>query len=228
MDENFLAGRVLIVFGGAGALGTAVVEKALAVGATVTVADATLPEPGARHSAVRYLTVDALDEQSVKSCFDDAPWAVVNTIGRFTVGQAVADLDLSVLRRQFELNLLTAATITKHAVKSIKRTGVGGRIVHTSSSVATHDGHGEFSDSVTKLAVVRLVEATAAEVRDDDITVNCVMPKVIDSPENRAAMPKADFSTWPRASQIADVIAFLASDASVLVSGTAIPVYGRA
>jgi NAD(P)-dependent dehydrogenase (short-subunit alcohol dehydrogenase family) len=228
MVEDFLAGRAVIVFGGAGGLGSAVVEKALAAGATVTVADATLPELGARHSEVRYLTVDALDEQSVESCFNDAPWAVVNTIGRFTDGQAIADLDLSVLRRQFELNLITAAIITKHAVKSIKQGGLGGRIVHTSSSVATHDGHDEFSDSVTKLAVIRLVEATAAEVRDDDITVNCVMPKIIDSPANRASMPKADYTTWPRASQVADVIAFLASDASVLVSGAAIPVYGRA
>jgi NAD(P)-dependent dehydrogenase (short-subunit alcohol dehydrogenase family) len=81
---------------------------------------------------------------------------------------------------------------------------------------------------VSKLAVVRLVEATAAEVRDDSITVNCVMPSIIDTPANRSSMPKADYAKWPRADQVADVISFLVSDASELISGAALPVYGRA
>ena len=231
MDESFLAGRSVIVFGGTGALGSAVVEKARAGGASVTVADATSPEQSVQDSDVRYVSVDALDETSVESCFgslDTTPWAVVNLIGGFAGSQAVADLDLSVLRRQFELNLVTAATITKFAVRSITKSGQGGRIVHTSSRVATEDGHDGFAYSVSKLAVVRLVEATAAEVRDDSITVNCVMPSIIDTPSNRAALPKADFATWPKASQIADVIMFLISGDAELISGAAIPVYGRA
>jgi NAD(P)-dependent dehydrogenase (short-subunit alcohol dehydrogenase family) len=231
MDESLLSGRSVVVFGGTGALGSAVVDKARASGANVTIADATSPEQSVRHLDVRYVTVDALNEESVESSFrslDAAPWAVVNLIGGFTGGQSVADLDLSVLRRQFELNLITAATITKYAVKSITQAGQGGRIVHTSSRVATEDGHNGFAYSVSKLAVVRLVEATAAEVRDDSITVNCVMPSIIDTPSNRASMPKADFDKWPKASQIAEVITFLISDAAELVSGAAIPVYGRA
>jgi NAD(P)-dependent dehydrogenase (short-subunit alcohol dehydrogenase family) len=231
MDEGLLAGRTLVVFGGTGALGSAVVEKALANGASVIVADATSTGVSNRHAEVRYVTVDALDEQSVASCFsslDAAPWAVVNLIGGFAGGQSVADLDLSVLRRQFELNLVTAATITKYAVRSLATSGRGGRIVHTSSRVATEDGHNGFAYSVSKLAVVRLVEATAAEVRDDLITVNCVMPSIIDTPSNRSAMPNADYSKWPHAEQIAEVIMFLTSDAAEIVSGAAIPVYGRA
>jgi NAD(P)-dependent dehydrogenase (short-subunit alcohol dehydrogenase family) len=197
----------------------------------VTVADANSPKESVQQSDVRYVIVDALDEQSVESCFesmDIAPWAVVNLIGGFAGAQAVADLDLSVLRRQFELNVITAATITKFALKSLTKSGRGGRIVHTSSRVATEDGHNGFAYSVSKLAVVRLVEATAAEVRDDSITVNCVMPSIIDTPSNRASMPKADYDNWPKASQIADVIMFLVSGAAELISGAAIPVYGRA
>jgi len=231
MSEDFLAGRSIIVFGGTGALGGAVVETARARGAMVTVASTTTPDESVRLSDVRYVSVDALDEQSVASCFaslEGSPWAVVNLIGGYTGPHAFVDLDLSVLRRQLDLNLMTAAAITKYAVKSITEGARGGRIVHTSSRVATEDGHNGFSYSVSKLAVVRLVEAVAAEVRDDAITVNCVMPSIIDTPSNRASMPTADHDTWPKASQIADVIMFLASDAAALVSGAAIPVYGRA
>lgn len=231
MVQNSLAGRTVIVFGGTGALGSAVVKRTLDDDAAVVIADATTPKSSDERSNVRNVTVDALDEESVASCFDTldaAPWAVVNLIGGFAEGQAIADLDLSVLRRQLELNLVTAAVITKYAVRHIKAGGFGGRIVHTSSRVATQDGHDGFSYSVSKLAVVRLVEATAAEVRDDAITVNCVMPSIIDTPANRSSMPKADYAKWPRADQVADVISFLVSDASELISGAALPVYGRA
>jgi NAD(P)-dependent dehydrogenase (short-subunit alcohol dehydrogenase family) len=229
--QNSLAGRTVIVFGGTGALGSAVVKRTLDDDAAVVIADAATPKSSDERSNVRNVTVDALDEESVASCFDTldaAPWAVVNLIGGFAEGQAIADLDLSVLRRQLELNLVTAAVITKYAVRHIKAGGFGGRIVHTSSRVATQDGHDGFSYSVSKLAVVRLVEATAAEVRDDSITVNCVMPSIIDTPANRSSMPKADYAKWPRADQVADVISFLVSDASELISGAALPVYGRA
>ncbi len=229
-DEG-LARRPVMVFGGTGALGSAVVDAALVEGATVIVADAKIPEPAAQRTDVQYVAVDALTEDSVASCFgslDDTPWAVVNLIGGYTGAQPIVDLDLSVLRRQLELNLVTAATITKYAVQRLTTGARGGRIVHTSSRVATQDGHDGFSYSVSKLAVVRLVEAAAAEVRGDAITVNCVMPSIIDTPLNRSSMPHTDYTTWPRADQIADVIMFLISDEAELVSGAAIPVYGRA
>jgi NAD(P)-dependent dehydrogenase (short-subunit alcohol dehydrogenase family) len=103
----------------------------------------------------------------------------------------------------------------------------GGRIVHTSSRVATQTGENGFTYSVSKLAVVRLVEAAAAEGRDTGVTVNCIMPSIIDPP-NRSAMPNADFDRWPKPAEIAAVLAFLVSDDAALISGAAIPVYGRA
>ncbi len=223
--------RTIIVFGGTGVLGSAVVTQALAAKSTVIVAASGPPASSDEQAGVQYESVDALDEQSVESFFgslDAAPWAVVNLIGGYSGGQAVVDLDLSVLRRQLDLNLITAATITKHALRRITAGGLGGRIVHTSSRVAAQDGRNGFSYSVSKLAVVRLVEAAAAEVRDDRITVNCVMPSIIDTPANRASMPGADYAKWPRAEQIADAISFLISDAAELVSGASIPVFGRA
>ena len=120
MVQNFLAGRTVVVFGGTGALGSAVVVRMLADEAKVIVADASTPASTNANPNVRYTTVDALDEESVESCFaslDAAPWAVVNLIGGFAGAQAIVDLDLSILRRQLELNLMTAATITKLGVR---------------------------------------------------------------------------------------------------------------
>ena len=224
-------GRTVAIFGGTGALGGAVVARLVADAATVVVGDAREPDADAAQTGVTYKVVNATDEASVAAFFEglgDAPWAVINLIGGFTPSQPLAELDLAVLARQLELNVVTAATITKHAIATMSRGGDGGRIVHTSSRVAQQDGKNGFAYSVSKLAVVRLVEAAAAEVKDAGITVNCVMPSIIDTPANRDAMPKSDYSRWPKPEQIAAVFAFLTSDESVLISGAAIPVYGLA
>src|SRR5437773_5771762 len=134
-----LRGRTIVVLGGTGNLGRAVVERFRADGATVVVADARLPADGDRQPDVRYLTVDALDEASVSAALgavSPAPSAVVNLIGGYTPPQPLADLDVSVLRRQLEVNLLTAAIVTKHAIPLPPMRGRG-RIVHTSRQVAT-------------------------------------------------------------------------------------------
>ena len=230
MADRNLAGRVVVVFGGAGALGAAVVARSQEDQASVLVADASLPAQSDRRPGVDYVAVNVLEEQEVGSFLSSlevAPWAVVNLIGGYTPNQRLIDLDLAVLRRQFELNLVSAATITKYAVRRMAG-GAGGRLLHTSSRVATQDGHDGFAYSASKLAVVRLVEAAAAEALDDAITVNCIMPSIIDTPANRTAMPTADYALWPKPAQIAAVLSFLMSDEAALVSGAAIPVYGRA
>jgi NAD(P)-dependent dehydrogenase (short-subunit alcohol dehydrogenase family) len=230
MEARSLDGRTVVVFGGGGALGRSVVDRFLAEGAALVVADATVPPGDVTQSSATYAAVDALDEASVEGFLgglDPAPWAVVNVIGGYTPGQAVCDLDLDVLRRQLDLNLVTATIITKHAISRMTTAGVGGRIVHTSSRAAVGDGHNEFAYSVSKLGVIRLVEAAAAEAKGLGITVNCVVPSIIDTPANRSAMPNADHARWPKPDQLAGVFAFLASDDAELISGAAVPVYGR-
>jgi NAD(P)-dependent dehydrogenase (short-subunit alcohol dehydrogenase family) len=151
----------------------------------------------------------------------------VNVIGGWAAGPSIEETELSMLRQQLELNLVTATLITKHAVRRMKPKSVG-RIVHVSSRAARETGANAFAYSVAKLGVTRLVEAAAAENRDHGIIVNCVLPSTMDTPANRASMPRADFSLWPRTSEVAKVLAFLVSDDAAIISGAAIPVYGRA
>jgi NAD(P)-dependent dehydrogenase (short-subunit alcohol dehydrogenase family) len=88
-------------------------------------------------------------------------------------------------------------------------------------------GEGSFSYSVAKLGVVRLVEAAGAEGMRQGVRVNCIMPSIIDTPANRAAIPDADYDRWPKPEELAAVLSFLVSDDAALISGAAIPVYGR-
>jgi len=218
------------VFGAAGVLGSAVVARLVKASWTVEAFDASEPSEDRRVPTVAYKTVDALDEQSVLETVSGVArplWGVVNVIGGYSPGQGLADLDLEVLRRQLDLNLISAAVITKHALRILMAQGGGGRLVHTSSRAAVQDGSGAFAYSVSKLGVLRLVEAAAAELKGSEVTVNCIMPSVIDTPANRVAMPNANHGAWPKPDQVAGVVEFLLSDAASLISGAAIPVYGR-
>jgi NAD(P)-dependent dehydrogenase (short-subunit alcohol dehydrogenase family) len=229
MTEQALSGRRIIVLGGRGSLGQAVVERFRADGASVLAADAKPPAEGDRHRDVDHVTVDALDEASVSAALaiSRPSQAVVNLIGGYTPPQALHELDIGVLRQQLDLNLVTAAIITKYAMRLLAAHG-GGTMVHVSSRVAAEKGANSFAYSVSKLGVVRLVEAAAAEGRERGVRVNCIMPSIIDTPINRAALPNAKYDRWPKPSELAGVLAFLVSDDAALISGAAIPVYGRA
>ena len=221
--------RTLVVLGAGGSLGRAVTERFRDDGASVLALDARIPAAADRQDGVSYVAVDALDEGSVSAAFGQVPAAaaVVNLIGGYTPPQDLSMLDIGVLRQQFELNLVTAAIVTKYALPMLAARG-GGAIVHVSSRVAVAKWENSFSYSVSKLGVVRLVEEAAAEGRQDGVRVNCILPSIIDTPVNRAALPNASYDTWPKPSELAAVLAFLVSDDAVLISGAAIPVYGRA
>ena len=229
MTGRALSGRRIIVLGGTGGLGRSVTQRLRADGASVLVADSRLPADADRQADLDYLTVDALDEASVAAALAQAPppAAVVNLIGGYTPPQPLSGLDISVLRQQLEVNLVTAAIITKHAM-GVLAAQAGGPIVHVSSRVAVQNGENGLAYSASKLGVVRLVEAAAAEGREQGVRVNCIMPSIIDTPANRAAIPGANYDQWPKPAELAAVLAFLVSDDAVLISGAAIPVYGRA
>ena len=223
MEDGF-QGRDVLVFGASGALGSGVAAAFAAAGAAVTGADK-FPPAGSSPGTIGRETVDVLDDAALRALFDahPAPWAVVNTIGGFAPRRPLAELDSAELTGQLELNLVTAALITKHALRVMRSSGEG-RIVHTASRAGTVSAGSGFAYSVSKLGVLRLVSMAADEVRGTGITVNCVVPSIIDTPANRAAMPKANHDAWPKVAEVARSYLYLASPAAGLVNGAAIPV----
>lgn len=225
MPNQNLAHRHVLVFGAAGALGAGVAGAFAAAGAAVTGADKTDPAAGRRIASASYETVDVLDDSAVGMLLDagPAPWAVVNTIGGFAPHRPLAELDQAELTGQLELNLVTAALVTKHALRVMRAAGQG-RVVHTASRAGVVSAGSGFAYSVSKLGVLHLVSMAAEEVRGSGITVNCVVPTIIDTPANRAAMPSANHEAWPKVADIAGSYLYLADPDSGLVNGAAIPV----
>jgi NAD(P)-dependent dehydrogenase (short-subunit alcohol dehydrogenase family) len=225
MQDTGFTGRAVLVFGAAGALGAGVAEAFAAAGASVTGVDRGEPSGDRRLAGVRYQAANVLDDGALGELFDTgpAPWAVLNTVGGFASQRPLAELDLAELTGQIELNLVTAALITKHALRVMQPAGEG-RIVHTASRAAVVTKDSGFAYSVSKLGVLHLVSLAADEVRGTGITVNCVVPSIIDTPANRAAIPDADYAAWPKVPDIARTYVFLASPSSGLVNGAAVPV----
>jgi NAD(P)-dependent dehydrogenase (short-subunit alcohol dehydrogenase family) len=220
-----LSRRGVVVFGAAGALGSGVAAAFADVGAVVVGADRRAPAAEHQLAGVSYETVDVLDDASVAALFEarPAPWAVINTIGGFAPMRPLAELDPAELNLQLQLNLVSAAIITKNALRVMLPVGEG-RIVHTASHAGVDSAGAGFAYSVSKLCVLRLVEMAAHEARGTKITVNSVVPKIIDTPANRAAMPRAEHDSWPKVHEIARSYIYLASPDSHLVNGAAIPV----
>jgi NAD(P)-dependent dehydrogenase (short-subunit alcohol dehydrogenase family) len=225
MAEHSYAGRTVLIFGAAGALGSGVTAAFAAAGAAVTGVDKVEPAPERQLDAIRYTSADVLEDEEVRALFDmsPAPWAVINTVGGFAPYRPLSELDQRELIGQLELNLVSAALITKHALRVMQQAGAG-RIVHTASRAGVVSKGSGLAYSVSKLGVLRLVSMAADEVRGSGVTVNCVVPSVIDTPANRAAMPAANHDAWPKVADVARTYVFLAAPDSGLVNGAAIPV----
>jgi NAD(P)-dependent dehydrogenase (short-subunit alcohol dehydrogenase family) len=153
--------------------------------------------------------------------------ALVNTVGAFRGGKPVHEADPADWDFLFSANVRTTLLCCRAVIPQMLKQK-SGRIINVSSREGLEAHAGFAAYSASKSAVLRLTESLAAELKASDINVNCIMPSVIDTPQNRAAMPNADFSKWVAPEAIADVIAFLASDAARAVTGAAVPVYGKA
>jgi NAD(P)-dependent dehydrogenase (short-subunit alcohol dehydrogenase family) len=225
MTDTDYAGRTVIVIGAAGALGGGLVTAFAEAGARVAGVDKALPAPDRRRDGVSYSVVDVLDDAELAALFGQGPppWAVVNTVGGFAAHAPLPEMDSAVLTGQLELNLVSAALVTKHALRRMTPAGQG-RIVHTASRAALVTQGSGFAYSISKLGVLHLVSMAAQETMGTGITVNCVVPSIIDTPANRSAMPDADHASWPKIPDIARAYLFLASPAARLVTGAAIPV----
>ena len=150
---------------------------------------------------------------------------LVNIAGGFRMGP-VHETPAETWDLMMDLNARTVFNMAHAVVPGMIQRG-GGRIINISSRGGLSGGAGIGVYAAAKAAVLRLSESMAAELREHRINVNCVLPSIIDTPQNRQAMPTADFATWVQADSLAEVIVFLASPGARDISGAAIPVYGR-
>jgi NAD(P)-dependent dehydrogenase (short-subunit alcohol dehydrogenase family) len=220
----------VLVAGGTGQLGSAVVRELLARDRSVTVtwiADSERERLASEPvELVRADLFDAADAQAAVDSVDDLE-AVVNLVGGFASGPLVHETDPEDFDRLMRLNVTPAFLLARAAMPRLRERG-GGAFVGVSARPALRPFAGAAGYITSKAAVLALIQALDAEYRADGIRCNAILPSVIDTPANRAAQPDADHSKWVPPEEIAKVVAFLVSDDSKPTSGAAVPVYGRA
>ncbi len=223
-------GKVVVVTGASGALGKVVAEVALARGARVAGIDHAPSQIPATPDRIELGGVDLSDPGQAKKAIDAVAAhfgrldALINIAGGFAF-EAVVEGDPKTWQRMYALNVLTALNASQSAIPHLQASKAG-RIVNIGAMGALQAGAGMGAYAASKAGVHRLTEALAAECKGR-ITVNAVLPSTIDTPANRASMPKADFKKWVTAEELAEVILFLASDAASAVTGALLPVSGR-
>jgi NAD(P)-dependent dehydrogenase (short-subunit alcohol dehydrogenase family) len=231
--------RVVIVTGAAGNLGSAVARAFQMAGAKLVLVDRAadrLPRlfPELVDSPNHFLatSVDLTNADAVETMMNETVKrfgrvdVLVNTAGGFRAGTPVHETPFETWDFMLNLNARTVFIASRAVIPHMQRQG-SGKIVNVASRAALQGGAKMAAYSVSKSAVIRLTESMAAELKKDGINVNCILPSTIDTPQNRQAMPDANYSRWVKPEAIADVILFLASAAARAIQGAAIPVYGQ-
>lgn len=234
MSTSELEGRHIVVTGGSGALGGAVLEALLARGAHCHVPCVEPEVPPyfalAAHERVNATAaIDLASEESTREYFRGLPnlWGSVHLAGGFAMAK-LTDTSLAELETMLEINVVTAFLCCREAVRSMRRAGGGGRIVNVAARPVVRPQGGMAAYSCSKAAVAGLTQSLAEELLPENILVNAIVPSIIDTLANRRAMPEADHAAWPKPSEIAETIAFLVGPGNTLSSGALVPVFGRA
>ena len=224
-----LENRRIVVTGGFGALGVATVCAALDAGARVVAIDRAEPPAAGVGQATCIGGVDLADADAAKRAIDAAAKALggldglVNIAGTFRY-ETLADGGVGTWDLLYRINLRTAVAASRAVLDHLQ---AGGRIVNIGAASALKAGAGVGAYTASKSGVMRFTEALAEELKGRDITVNAVLPSILDTAPNRADMPKADFSRWVKPEQLAGIIVFLLSEPAAAITGALIPVTGR-
>lgn len=228
--------RHVVVTGGTGALGTAVTAALLDAGAICHLpyrsAEALKRFPHRENRRVSFVAVgDLADEAEVMRFYEALHqlWASVHLAGAY-VAAPIAQSDEVLLRGQLESNLVSAYVCSRAAAIAMRRAGTGGRIVNVAARQALEPriAAGSVAYTIAKAGVAALTTALGAELASEGILVNAIAPSIMDTPDNRAAMPKAPFDSWPKVEEVAATILYLASPANQVTRGAVVPVYGKA
>ena len=235
-DTGEFEGLTLVVTGGTGALGTGVVKLLLARGARVHVPcfdQAELDRCSFRdHDRVDVAhPVNLTDEAAVARFYGgiDDLWGSIHIAGGFAF-TPLEEATMASLEAQLRMNTATCLLCCREAAARMALTGRGGRIVNVTArpALAPRQGANLTPYVISKAGVAALTQTLASELQDRNVLVNAIAPSVIDTEANRAAMADADFSTWVRPEDAAEVMTFLASPRNRVVSGALVPVYGKA
>jgi NAD(P)-dependent dehydrogenase (short-subunit alcohol dehydrogenase family) len=228
--------QAIVITGAFGSLGAATARAAIKLGARVALIDRAPTAPAdliaqAGSTAVFLPGVELVDEGAAKSAIDTAHArlhgldVLLNVAGAFR-WQTVADGDSAVWDLLFSVNVKTTLNSCRAAIPHL-RASRAGRIVNVGAYAALKAGAGMGAYTASKAGVHRLTESLSAELKDQRITVNAVLPSIIDTPPNRKDMPNADFSTWVSTESLANVLLFLASEQAQDITGALLPVTGR-
>ena len=233
------AGKTIFITGAAGNVGRAVVQKFAAEGANLALVD----------TKTEYLE-SMLKDVGISGSYlllagdlgkpDEADAAVIATekefgtidgmahiAGGFASGEPVHTSPLATFEKMMYLNAQLTYVIGGRVARHMVEKGVAGSIACVLAKAGLRGGKNMGAYTASKAAAQRIVESMALELRENNIRVNGIMPSIIDTPANRRDMPNADFSKWVQAAQVADIIAFLLSDASSAISGDSLEVYNR-
>ena len=229
-----LQGKKIVVTGAFGSLGTAVALAARSAGADVACIDfaPVSKAPAALSGCLLLGDVDLRQSDAATAALTSVAErlsgldALVNVAGAFR-WEKVEDGDTATWDLLFNVNLRTAVNASRAALSLMKRGGSSGRIVNIGAAGAMKAASGMGAYAASKAGVAKLTEALADEVKDSGITVNAVLPSIIDTAANRADMPTAEFDRWVKAEQVADLIIFLLSDRASAITGALIPITGR-
>lgn len=220
----------LAIVAGAGSVGRATAVALTAAGRTVVLINRSADAMREVPDGIRGEVADPTDAAKVKAAIDrlaaelGPPAVLVNTVGMYTMGEAI-ETTPDALRRSLDVNLGAALWLSQAAATHMKRAGTGA-IVHIASRPALEPAAGVAAYSISKAALVQLTRVLDIELRPHGIRINAVAPQLIDTPQNRAALPAGVMAHAVAPEAIAEAILFLVSDASVPISGAIVPVYG--
>jgi len=226
--------RTVMITGAAGHLGKAVAAAFAQRGARLVLVDRhaeSLEAAFGADAASALVPADLLDARQAQAALDTAVArfgrvdALCHVAGGFRMGEAVHETTDATWAFLFDVNARTLVNVARAVVPHMVKHG-GGRIVAVGAHAALRGVAGMGAYCASKSALVRLVEAMSAELKEKHVNVNCVLPTIIDTPDNRAAMPDVDPARWVAPQALAEAIAFLASDAARAVHGAALPVSG--
>jgi NAD(P)-dependent dehydrogenase (short-subunit alcohol dehydrogenase family) len=235
--------KVALVAGGTGGLGRAISLAFVEQGANVIV---TFRRPGdldelkkaasvklveAQGASLDGFNADVTDETAVAKLIDGIVErhgrldCLVNAVGAYAGGIKFWDLETKIFEQQLALNLRAGFLLARAAARIMVKQG-NGAIVNVASKAAIDHAAGASAYAASKAAAVAMIDSLAADLKGTGVRANSILPSIIDTPANRKAMPKADFSKWPKPEEIARVILFLCSNEAHLIQGASVPVYG--